>query len=300
MTFLQVRPYVKLGVDLSIKLETDNGVVTGKVTQDVVNKVQASSLIKLNVIDTPKVTRNLKFPKEQTFVADGKSAFTYSTSGDAGYTFKVKCLIRKKDVLKDGKTVFYYLNYYYTNRVAMSVVIDTEIVPNGVYRISDFTEYAPIRKDYYEIEIEFTKHTSVSAKLTNKCTVLQSYLKQCKRPSDKVYTKGQIDASKKGKPKKVTYKVKDKKTGKMVKKTKTIKPVASSCIAYVNQVLMSKGKYPKKTYKKYGSYWTKSSHNALKRFQKKWNKQGLKPKVNEKGKLSKNCWEAIKRYTEVK
>ena len=155
----------------------------------------------------------------------------------------------------------------------MSVVIDTEIVPNGIYRISDFTQYEPIRKDYYHIEIEFTKHTNVSAKLTNKCTVLQSYLKQCKKPSSKVYTAKQI---------------------------KKKKAKASTCIKLVNQMLYHKGYLSKKNYSKYGSYWTKASNNALKKFQKKWNKQGLKPKINEKGSISNNCWTAIKRYTEVK
>lgn len=306
MTFLQIRPYVELNKYFGTKLETDNGAFAkgSKITQDVYNKVNSSSLIKLNVIDTPKVTRNYKKTKVQTVNPNGgtgKSNFWFYFGGDAGYSFKVKCLIRKKDVLKDGKTVFYYINYWYTNHFAVSVVVDTEIIPNGVYHIADFTEYEPIRKDYYHIEIEFVKYVKITEKLTNKCTVLQSYLKQCKRPSSKVYTKKQIDANKKGKPLKVKYKVKDKKTGKMVTKTKTIKPPASTCTKYVNQMLYKKGFYKsKKNYKAYASYWTKSSHNALVRFQKRWNKQGLKPKINEKGKISKNCWKAILRYTEVK
>ena len=142
---------------------------------------------------------------------------------------------------------------------------------------------------------EFTKYKKVSAKLTNKCTILQSHLKECKRPKVKVYTTKQINAAKKGKP--LTKKVKGK-DGKT--KTITINPKPSTCVKYVNKMLYKKGYLSKKTYKNYGSYWTKYSRRALKKYQKKWNKKGLRPKINEKGTISKNCWKAIKRYTEVK
>ena len=333
MSFLTLTPYTKVGHTLNRKIITANGSYKAgtEVTQSVYDSFK-NTIITLHVIDTPKVSRNLSRNKVKTFntLTGNKAAYVYYTSGDAGYSFKVKCLIRKKDTLKDNKTVFYYLNYYYTNNIQVSVVMDTEVVPNGVYDITEFSEYSPIRKDYYEVEIEFTNHVSVDNKLTNKCTVLQSYLKQCKRPKvDKVYTTKQIDAAKKGKPIKIKVKTKDKK-GKTVTKTKTIKPVASTCIGRVNEALYSLGmwgpskpkdgtkpvitiedikkydkeyrawKARKKYYKNYKNYWTKTSVKALKKFQKKWNKKGLKPKLNTKGKLDKNTWKAILRYPEVK
>lgn len=274
MSFLSLRPYVKVGNTLTKSLRTVDGTLKkGTVITNSLETSLKNTSIRLKVTDTPTVTREFKKNRVQTYNTDGKSTFVYYNSGDAGTSFRVKCLISKQDKLKDGKTVFYYLNHLYTSHFLVSVVIDTEIVPNGVYIISDFTEYEPIRKDYYEIEIEFSKHTETSIKLTNKCTILQSYLKKCKRPSGKVYTAKQI---------------------------KNKKAKSSTCIKYVNKMLYKKGYLSKKTYKAYGSYWTKSSRKALVKFQKRWNKKGLKPRLNEKGKISKNCWKAIKRYPEVK
>lgn len=69
----------------------------------------------------------------------------------------------------------------------------------------------------------------------------------------------------------------------------------------------NKGKYKTKVtqnrkwyYNKYKIYWSTLSKKGLIRFQKKWNKQGLKPKLGTKGILDKNTWSALKRYTELK
>ena len=154
MTFLTLTPYTKVGHTLNKKIITSGGDYKSgtKVNQKVYNDFK-DTIIKLNVIDTPTVTRNLEKNKFKTYNSGGgnKSGFVYYLSGDAGFTFKVKCLISKKDVLKNNKTVFYYLNYYYSNHIQVSVVMDTEVVPNGVYDITGFSEYSPIRKDYYEI-----------------------------------------------------------------------------------------------------------------------------------------------------
>ena len=333
MSFLTITPYTKVGHTINRDIITSEGTVKSgtKVTQSIYDSFK-NTVLTLNVIDTPKVTRNFSKNKIKTFNTGigTEAGYIYYNSGDAGFSFKVKCLIRKKDTLTDGNTAFYYLNYYFTNNIQVSVVMDTEIVPNGVYDITEFSEYSPIRKDYYEIDIEFTKHTTISTKLTNKCTVLQSHLKQCKRPTSKVYTTKQIDAAKKGKPIKVKVKTKDKK-GKTVTKTKTIKPVASTCLGKVNEVLYTLGYYGpskpkdisgrsvikfseieryekqlanwknrKKYYNNYKNYWTKTSVKALKKFQERWNKKGLTPKLNTKGTLDKNTWTAILRYPEVK
>ena len=308
MSFLKITPYLKVGETLTSDMITSNGTLSkGKnVTADMVSKANGT-VITLKVISNPSITRNYTREKVQTYNTNGKSAFMYFSTGDAGYTFTVKCLISKKDVLSDNRTVFYYLQYYYTNCFNVSVVADTEVIPNGVYTISDFTEYEAIRPDYYEIEIEFTKYQKVSGKLTNKCTVLQSYLKSCKKPKHKVYT---------------------------LKQVKNKKAKSSECIGYVNKVLYNLGywgptkpkkptkkgkskkaynkaledykaaskeyKNRKKTYNTYYKYFTKYTQKGLKRFQKKWNKKGLKPKLNEKGTLSNNTWAALKRYPEVK
>ena len=333
MSFLTLTPYTKVGHTLNKDIITSGKTYKKgtEVNKEIYNKFK-DTVITLHVIDTPKVTRNFSRNKVKTFNtgAGNKSAHIYYSTGDAGFTFTVKCLIRKKDILKDGKTAFHYLNNYFTNGIQVSIVMNTEVVPNGVYDISNFTEYAPIRKDYYEAEIEFTKHVTVDHKLTNKCTVLQSYLKQCKKPNvKKVYTAKQIDAAKKGKPLTIKIKKKDK-NGKVVTKTKAIKPPASTCVGRVNEVLYTLGMYGpskpkdgtkavitlndikkydaayknwkkgKKYYQKYKNYWTKTSVKGLKKFQKRWNKRKLKPKLKTNGKLDTKTWKALLRYPEVK
>lgn len=314
MTFLQLRPYIKSGTTLSKEFQyighwIGKGVKTDNFDTTEINNQEP---IKLKVMNAPDVTREFNKKKIKLYNTDGASSFKYYYDGDAGYSFKVKCLISRNDKLPDDKTVYYYLNKFYTDNINVSVVIDTEVVPNGVYAISDFTNITLIRGDYYEIEIEFTKHTQLSQKLTNKCTILQTRLKSCSYPSIKVTKKA------------YTIKQIDKASTKQKKKMQVGK-----CLQYVNEILYKKGFYAsgasnkkvKKTVKKknkkgkttkkitlnrkyyyntYKTYWSSISKKALKRFQKKWNKQGLKPKLNQKGTLSKNTWAALKRYTELK
>lgn len=318
MTFLKIMPYftstnAKYYKDFKYIAEYVSGDITiDKQALDVLNN---STPIELKVMDSPEVTRELKKKKVKLYNTDGASSFKYYYDGDAGYSFKVKCLISRNDKLPDNKTVYYYLNKLYTNNINVSVVIDTEVVPNGVYAISDFADITLVRGDYYEINIEFTKHTQLSQKLTNKCTILQSRLKNCSYPSKKVTKKAYTT----------------KKINKASTKEKK-KMQVGKCLQYVNEILYIKGFYGdgasnktvkkkvktknkkgktvkttkkvtynrKYYYNKYKTYWSTLSKRALKRFQKKWNKQGLKPKVNDKGILSKNTWTALKRYTELK
>lgn len=280
MSFLLVRPYVKKNNRLGYPLVTAAGTYKkGAVVNDKIWKSMGYTRIKLRVIDTPEVTRELHRNKVQTYNVGGKSGFIYYSGGDAGYTFKVRIIVKKDDVIKgvgrNGKDhrVWSYLQYYYTHSFLVSVVADTLVIPNGVYVISDFTEYEPIRKDYFEADIEFTSYRKSSSKLTNKVTILQSYLKYCKKPKLKIVTGKQIKANK-------------------LKK--------NTCIQNVNKVLYGLGYLSKKNYKNYGGYWTKASHRGLVRFQKAWNKKGLTPKLNTKGNMTRDCWKAIKRYPEVK
>lgn len=284
MTFLELRPYIRVGDTIGTGFTYENFKATKglKVTQQVHDNLYKNTTpIRLRVTGTPKVKRELEKKKVKTYNTDGKSTFAHYWNGDGGHSFKVKCIISQKDRQADNKTVYYYLNYLYTIGRGVSVVADTEIIPNGLYQITDFTDFDMIRKDYYEVEIEFTKFTTLTDKLTNVCTVRQSKLKACKRPSTKkVWTVNQI-------------KKKKAKAGGL-------------CLGYVNELLYVKGYYGKgnkkrkSIYNSYKNYWTKYSVSALKRFQTKWNKQGLKPKLNTKGKLDKNTWNALKRYPEVK
>jgi len=303
MSFLKIMPYF---TSTNAKYYKDF-----KYINDYVSGLNNSTPIELKVMDSPDVTRELNKNKVKLYNTNGASSFKYFYDGDAGYSFKVKCLVSRNDKLPDGNTVYYYLNKLYTNNINVSAVIDTEVVPNGVYAISDFQEITLVRNDYYEIEIEFTKHSQISQKLTNKCTILQSRLKGCSYPSKKVTNKS------------YTIKKIDKASAKEKKKMQVGK-----CLQTVNEILYVKGFYGKgaskdtvkkkyntkkgkeKTkkitlnrkyyYNKYKMYWSTLSKRALIRFQKKWNKQGLKPKLNTKGTLSKNTWVALKRYTELK
>lgn len=310
MTFLKIMPYftttnAKYYKDFKyIAAYTSGDITIDKQALDVLNN---STPLELKVMDSPEVTREFNKTKVKLYNTNGASSFKYYYDGDAGYSFKVKCLISRNDKATDGKTIYYYLNKLYTNNINVSVVIDTEVVPNGVYAISEFNEINLVRKDYYEIEIEFTKHTQLSQKLTNKCTILQTKLKSCSYPSKKVTKKA--------------YKL--TKINKASAKEKK-KMQVGKCLQYVNEILYKKGFYAegasntKKKYKTkkgkkksvkltrkyyyntYKTYWSVLSKRALKRFQKKWNKQGLKPQVNEEGSLSKNTWTALKKYTELK
>lgn len=314
MTFLKIMPYftktnAKYYKDFKyIAAYTSGDITIDKQALDVLNN---STPLELKVMDSPEVTREFNKKKVKLYNTNGASSFQYYYDGDAGYSFKVKCLISRNDTATDGKTIYYYLNKLYTKNINVSVVIDTEVVPNGIYAISEISSITLVRKNYYEIEIEFTKHTQISQKLTNKCTILQTRLKSCSYPSKKITKKA------------YTLKKINKASTKEKKKM-----VVGKCLQYVNEILYTKGFYAsgasnktvKKKYKNkkgkkvtkkitynrkyyyntYKTYWSVLSKRALKRFQKKWNKQGLKPKVNEKGILSKNTWTALKKYTELK
>ena len=314
MVFLKIMPYftstnAEYYKDFKYIAEYVSGDITiDKQALDVLNN---STPIELKVMDSPEVTRELNKKKVKLYNSNGASSFKYYYDGDAGYSFKVKCLVSKNDKLRDGKSVYYYLNKLYTNNINVSVVIDTEVVPNGIYTISDCTDITLVRGDYYEIEMEFTKHTQLSQKLTNKCTILQTRLKECSYPSKKVTNKAYK-----------TSKI-DKASSKQKKKMQVGK-----CLQYVNEILYKKGFYAagasnksvkkkyktksgkKKTkkitynrkyyFKNYKMYWTTISKHALIRFQKAWRKQGLTPTPNKKGILSKKTWECLKRYTELK
>lgn len=255
MSFLTVRPYVKSG--------------------------NAPEAVKLRVTDSIEVTKEFtKTPVKLFNTKADKGSILHYLDAEAGYTFQATVVCLKTDMWHSNKSVLYWLNYYYEMNSPLSIVIDTAIVPNGLYIISDFTKRETLRKDYWEFEMKFTTYRPSKAKIRNKATVLQSYLKKCKMP-----TKLKL-------PVQVTL------TGLQKEKTThTLKKGSSSqCIYYMNKALYKKG-FLKKKY--VTIRYRQEVKQALIQFQKKWNKKKLKPKVNTKGKMDKNTWKAIQNYVKL-
>ena len=297
MSFMKIAPYYNSSMGETLyKLKSHSGDFVGKkVTKDLLNSNEFKQVIedltfslRVKNIEVELNVDVKSYPMLSPSSGE-KVSYAHYHSGNGGYTIKADCI-----TLADDKTEnqlnFKWLETYFLDKRPVNVVFDSEFVQNGVYDITDLSNLNLVRPNVYEFSIELITYTVNKPKLTNKVTVLQSRLKRCSKPKDKVLTLKQI--------KKGEYTVKKGK-----KKTK-VKIKKSTCMKYVNQVLKNKGcytsdkgKYTK--YKKYNSYFTKYTTAGLKRYGKKWNKKGLKPKVNEKGKLSKNMWTAIKRYTEL-
>jgi hypothetical protein len=255
MSFLTVRPYVKSG-----------------------NTPEA---VKLRVTDSIEVTKEFtKTPVKLFNTKADKGSILHYLDAEAGYTFQATVVCLKTDMWHSNKSVLYWLNYYYEMDSPLSIVIDTEIVPNGLYVISDFTKRETLRKDYWEFEMKFTTYRPSKAKIKNKVTVLQSYLKQCKMPKLKLPNQFIFRGYRKNETVKVT--VHDGSSGQ--------------CIYYMNKVLYKKG-FLKKKY--VTIRYRQECKQALINFQKKWNKKKLKPKLNTKGKMDKNTWKAIQNYVKL-
>ena len=294
--FMKIAPYYgnNIGWKFSI-FKTDSGDFSGQtITKELLEseafqKVLDDLTFYVNVTDF-EVELNIE-AKSYPLIAPNsqeKVGYAHYHGGDGGYTIKAKCIsVERTDGKKSDLT---WLQTHFKNKRPVNVTIDSEAVPNGVYDISKFNGFKLVRKNVYEFNIELITHTSITPKLTNKVTVLQTRLNNCKKPKQHVVTLKQV--------KKGEYTVKKGK-----KKTK-VKLKSSSCLKYLNKVLKAKGCYPSDKgkytkYKKYNGYFTKYTTTGLKKYGKKWNKKGLKPKVNEKGTLSKNMWTAIKRYNEL-
>lgn len=296
-SFMKIAPYYKYNVgDKISSLKSNSGDLSNvKLTNDLFNNDTFKKIINdltfyVKVTDLD-VDINVEVKSYKLLAPDSleKTGFEHLHSGNGGYTLKMSCIASNED-LTVNKLNIKWLEEHFLNKIPVNVIIDSDAVKNGIYDISKFEGFKLIRKNVYEFNIELTTHTEINRKLTNKVSVLQSRLNRCSKPKHKVLTLNQI--------KKGEYTVKKGK-----KKTK-VKIKKSSCVKYLNQVLKkkgcyttSKGKYT--AYNKYNSYFTKYTVAGLKKYGKKWNKKGLKPKVNTKGKLSKNMWKAIKRYNEL-
>lgn len=294
---MKIAPYLKYNSGSKVDfLKSSSGDLSNKkLTKDLLksetfNKIVNDLTFYVKVTDVD-VELNVDVEKYKLLAPNSneKAGFSYYHSGDGGYTLSLSCITTNNDKT-NNKLNLQWLETYFLKGIPVNIVVDTEVVKNGVYDISDFTGFKLLRKNIYEFDIELTTHTNIDKKLINKVSVLQSRLNKCKKPKHLVLTANQI--------KKGEYTVKKGK-----KKTK-VKIKQNSCVGYLNKVLKkkgcyttSKGKYT--AYKKYNKYFTKYTVAGLKKYGKKWNKKGLKPKVNEKGKLSKNMWTAIKRYNEL-
>lgn len=294
--FMKITPYynTNIGGKFGIFKTTRTNFTGQKVTKQLLESAEFKKALE-DLTFYVKVTHmdvdlNVEVKSYQLNAPDSneKAGFSHYHSSNGGYTLKCDCISVPRT---DGKkSDLAWITAHFLNKRPVNVVINSDAVPNGVYDISKFDGFKLVRPNVYEFSIELKTYTNIKNKLTNKVTILQSNLKRCKKPKHKVLTAKQI---KKGE---YTVKKGKKKTRVKIKK--------STCVEYLNQVLKkkgcyttSKGKYT--AYKKYKSYFTKHTVAGLKRYGKKWNKKGLKPKVNEKGKLSKNMWTAIKRYPEL-
>lgn len=219
----------------------------------------------LRVLTDLDITRDIKITKIEQSNGGSTKYHSYYNSGDGGYIFKIKIIVRKDDTWS-GKRVYTWLNSWYANVTPVSIVIDHFAIPNGVYYISDAQSRETSKKDILRVELEFTQRknpkvvkTVAKVKQRNK-TSLAQHLKKCK-----------LTKLKKG----------DKK----------------ACVAYLNKALIKTGclksKYKGKTY-------TKHTKKAIKKFKKKWNKKKLKPKLSKSAKIDKKTQKAIRRYKELK
>ena len=98
MVFLKIMPYftstnAEYYKDFKYIAEYVSGDITiDKQALDVLNN---STPIELKVMDSPEVTRELNKKKVKLYNSNGASSFKYYYDGDAGYSFKVKCLVSK-------------------------------------------------------------------------------------------------------------------------------------------------------------------------------------------------------------
>lgn len=231
----------------------------------------------VNITDV-EVEINVKTQSYQMYSPNstGKTGFRHFHGGDGGYTLKLHCITRDTEKT-NNKLNLENLHDLYLKQEAVNITSKSEAIKNGIYDISKFESYTLLRKNVYEFDIELTTYTPITTKVVNKISVLRNeFIKQCpNRPSKKqrtIYTASDI---------------------------KNKKAKVYPCIQKLNKILYKKGFMSKTAYKKYGDYNTKYTKKGLSKFGKKWNKKGLKPKVNEKGKISKKIWEALKNYNKI-
>lgn len=295
--FMKIAPYFKYNTGDKISyLKSESGDLSKTKLNSKVFKTETFDKIVKDLTFYVRVTDvevelNVEVKKYQLDAPNSnvKSGFAYYHSGNGGYTLKLSCITTNKDKTQ-SKLNLKWLEQHFLNNIPVNIVVDTEIIPNGVYDISSFTGFKLLRKNVYEFDLELTTHTNIDKKLTNKVNILQTRLNRCKQPKNIILSPKQI---KRG----YYYKKKGKKKIK-------VKIKQNSCIGYVNRILKSKGCYTKSKgkytiYKKYNKYYTKYTVDGLKRYAQKWNKKGLKPKLKTNGKMSKNMWNAIKRYNEL-
>jgi len=294
--FMKITPYYGNNVGSKFgTFTTQNTDFTGKtLTKELLNSAEFKQALEdlsfyVNVTSFEvEVNIDVKSYQMVAPTSKEKAGHAHYHSSDGGYTIKADCItVDRTDGKKSDLTWIYT---HFKNRRPVNIIVDSKEVKNGVYDISKFEGFKLVRPNVYEFSVEFTTYRNNTPKLTNKVTVTQSKLKQCTKPKHKVVTAKNIKNG-------YYYKKKGKKKTKVTLKQ-------SSCLGYMNKVLKKKGCYPTSkgkytAYKKYNKYFTKYSVTGLKNYGKKWNKKGLKPKVNEKGKLSKKMWEAIKRYPEL-
>ena len=282
-----IAPYYKDDYKIGT-LSSTSGTIKNKTVKEVKNTDLYKNIINdrsfYAKVSELEVTYNIETKSYQLYApkSTDKVGFQHLHSGDGGVTIKCHLISFDSDKTNGTKDIT-WLKKYFTEQNSVNVITNTEAIPNGIYDISNFEGFKLLRKGVYEFDIEFTTYTNTSYKMVNKKSVLQTeFIQKCpNRPS---------------KSNRKTYTAKQIKEGKAKKNT---------CIEYVNKILYKLGYYKKgkkdakQYYKPYHRYRTNYTNKALISFAKKWNKKGLSPKVNEKGKMSKNMWTALKNYHKI-
>lgn len=288
MSFMLIAPYYKDDYKFGT-LSSQSGTIKNKTVKEVKNTDLYKQIINdrsfYAKVSDLEVTYNIETKSYQLYApkSTDKVGFSHLQGGDGGVTIKCHLITFDTDKTNGTKDIT-WLKKYFTEQTTVNITTDTEAIPNGLYDISRFDGFKLLRKGVYEFDIEFTTYTDTSYKMVNKKSVLQTtFTQKCPNRPSKANRK--------------TY------TAKQIKKGKAQK---NTCIEYVNKILYKLGyfkrgkKDSKQYYKPYHQYRTKYTNSALKKFGKKWNEKGLSPKVNEKGKLSKNMWIALKNYHKIK
>lgn len=288
MAFLTVRPNFKNGDILPQSFKTHKRYGSIDFKKD--SKVTDAALVNTSLSFGLKVTGDVSIDREfnvkstQLHKNGSEAPYIFYDTGDGRYSFSCT-------VIMTNSWDYDNLDYLYRNRVPVNIVIDAYAIPNGMYMIAEASKRKVIRRGVWEIELKFIRYLEIN--------VTKTWNKQKK-----------VDN--------LTKKVAKCTLKKWTKKDKNKKDI-NDCNALITKILYKKGFLKKKYIGKNWdvSYVTKKSkkssksskkatsrrvypcRSALKKFQKRWNKKKLKPRLKENGKKDKNTLKALKRYKEL-
>lgn len=201
----------------------------------------------------------------------------FFNNGSTGITFEIEVIINRND-LWNNEPVTGLLNLWITNMEPLWVVTDAIDIPDGTYVIIDNDSRQQKFNQNTVWKLKFMTYTPLTLykyKTTN-TNVLKALkkFKTAKLHSTPSWKLSQC------KTKNLKYKLKNK------------------CVGYLNTVLSSKGYLSKKKYKAMikkskETTFTKDTTNAVKNFQKAYNKKKPKKKLKVTGKVNAATLKAL-------